>query len=266
MSGGKAFQRARLRPVELYEYYIPDFYYLPMIFIDQAGAILLFSIFIRTAVQVYFSTGSAGTGFSHLPEIILFTAGQDPVCPNPVQPFIPAFFIQSQFLSGISAEYGNVNPVHRNLEDFCQQFPAPGNGFLFKIIAKTPIAEHFKHRMMVGIHTHFFQVVMLPAYPQTFLRIGHPGVRSGFISEEIILELVHSCIDKQQGWIVLRHYRCGRNNHMCPGFEEIQKFIPYLGASHHILTVYLYIGGYKRIIISTLALLIRRCKGTAPTS
>jgi hypothetical protein len=61
------------------------------------------------------------------------------------------------------------------LKNISEQFPAPFNGFVFKIIAKAPVAQHFEHGVMVGVHPHFFQVVVLAAYAQAFLRVCTRG-------------------------------------------------------------------------------------------
>jgi hypothetical protein len=104
---------------------------------------------------------------------------------------------------------------------------------------------------------------VLPAYAEAFLGIGHPRIRGYFIPEKKILELVHPGIGEQQGWIMLNHNRGRRNDNMVFGPEKLKEFVPYFSASGHNLSDYLWLEDYKRIIICTIALLIRRCKGTA---
>ena len=45
-----------------------------MIIIHQCFSIYLFSFFIRSAINMNFGTGSAGTGIAHFPEIIFLIA------------------------------------------------------------------------------------------------------------------------------------------------------------------------------------------------
>ena len=47
---------------------------------------------------------------------------------------------------------------------------------LFKVIAKTPVAQHLKHGVVVCIHSHLFQIVVLAAHTKALLGIGYPNV------------------------------------------------------------------------------------------
>ena len=75
--------------------------------------------------------------------------------------------------------------------------------------------------MVVSIHTHFLQVVVLAAYTQALLGIGYTGMIGYTIAEEVVFELVHTCIGKQQGGVVLDHYRCRGHNIMSFAFEKV---------------------------------------------
>ncbi len=56
---------------------------------------------------------------------------------------------------------------------------------LFKIIAEAPVAQHFEHSMVIGINTHFFEIVMFSAYAKAFLGIGNTGgFKAFFITEK----------------------------------------------------------------------------------
>ena len=167
-------------------------------------------------INMYFGAGSAGPCITHFPEIIFFISKQDPV------------FSQSHFFHSLAASSSFGKPSFASPSktvtykrsfgifiNFSQQFPAPCNRFFFKIIAKTPVAQHFKHGVMIGIHTYFFQVVMFSAYPQTFLRIRNAFIRRFLFPRKIILELVHTCIGEHQCRIIFYHNRSRRNN-LCP--------------------------------------------------
>src|SRR5690606_40128984 len=60
---------------------------------------------------------------------------------------------------------------------------------LFKVIAKTPVPEHLEHRMVIGIFTYFFQVIVLTANAQTLLSIRNSCSIGSFIPQEILFEL-----------------------------------------------------------------------------
>ena len=47
------------------------------------------------------------------------------------------------------------------------------NGFFFEIIAKTPVPQHLKHSVVIGINPHFFQIVVFARNTQAFLGIGN---------------------------------------------------------------------------------------------
>ena len=111
-------------------------------------------------------------------------------------PFAERFFIFGQAIACIALKNGNIQTVFGNFIYVCKQLPAPRDRFCFEIIAEAPVAQHFKHSMVVGINAHFFQVVVLAAYPETFLCIGNTGIRRFFIAQEIILELVHAGVCK----------------------------------------------------------------------
>jgi hypothetical protein len=69
--------------------------------------------------------------------------------------------------------------------------------------------------MVIGIHTHFFKVIVFSAHPKAFLCIYHTLIRCRLITEEIVFELVHACIGKEECRIILYNYRC-RGNDMMP--------------------------------------------------
>ena len=69
----------------------------------------------------------------------------------------------------VALEVGHVEPVFGQLEHLRQQFPGPGNGVLFEIVAKAPVAQHLKHRVVVGVVAYLLQVVVLAADAQALL-------------------------------------------------------------------------------------------------
>jgi len=80
--------------------------------------------------------------------------------------------------------------------------------------------------MMVRVVSHFFQIIVLSAHPETFLGVGHAPVRSRLITQEPILELVHPRIGKHEGGIVLYYHGCRGNYSMSFLLKKIQEGLP----------------------------------------
>ena len=181
-----------------------------------------------------FGTRSAGAGFAHLPEIIVLIAVDDVFLGQIISPIAGGFVVSLQTLFGTAFKYGCVKPRSIEFKYFGQVFPGPGYGFFFEIIAERPVAQHFEHGMMIGVVPHFFQVVVFTAHPQTFLRIGHPEIFGGSLSQKNVFKLVHSGIGKHQAGIVFDHHRCGRYYLMPLGGKEVfERFTNLFCAKHN---------------------------------
>jgi hypothetical protein len=74
---------------------------------------------------------------------------------------------------------------------------------------------------VVGVHAHFFQVVVLATYTKAFLGVCNTGIGGLAIAKEKILELVHACIGEQEGWVVLYNYWGRWHNFMAFTFEKV---------------------------------------------
>ena len=60
---------------------------------------------------------------------------------------------------------------------------------------------------MVGVMAHFLQVVVLTAHAEALLRVGGTAPLRFFITQDNVLELVHTGVSKHEGWIVLDYHR-----------------------------------------------------------
>jgi hypothetical protein len=89
--------------------------------------------------------------------------------------------------------------------------------------------------MVVGIHTHFFQVVVLSAYPEAFLRIGNTGVWGRFGSQKIVFELIHTRVSKHQGRIILYHNGGAWYYLVAFRGKKIEKSLSNGCSGHHLL-------------------------------
>ena len=76
------------------------------------------------------------------------------------------------------------------------------DSFIFEIIAEGEIAEHFKKSMMSTGVSYVFEIVVFSTYTHTFLACSRFLIGYRLISEENVLELVHSGIRKKKRWII----------------------------------------------------------------
>ena len=144
---------------------VPELDHLGVVFIDQFPCIQRFAFFFTPQIHVDFGTRTARTGIPHFPKIIFFVTRQNAILRNPLLPKIPGLMIRFQSLGGIPLKISDIQPVLGQTIRPGQQFPCPSNGFLFEVIPKGPIAQHLKKRVVVGILTHIFQVVVFARYP-----------------------------------------------------------------------------------------------------
>ena len=115
----------------------------------------------RAQIDMDFRAGAARTGVTHFPEIVLFITQDNAVFAYNAFPEIPCLLVERNTIRFISFKHGYIQPVFRQFVNVRQQFPRPGNGFFLEIVTKRPVAEHFEHRVVVGIKTHIFKVVVL---------------------------------------------------------------------------------------------------------
>lgn len=74
--------------------------------------------------------------------------------------------------------------------------------------------------MMIGVASNLFEIVMLAADTDAFLRIGGADITAPARPEEHIFKLVHSGVGEQEGRIVVRNHRRARNDRMLPVGKE----------------------------------------------
>ena len=106
-------------------------------------------------------------------------------------------------------------------QDFYQIFPRPADRFFLEVIAERPVAKHFKHGVVVRIVSYFFQVIMLSAYAQTFLRVRDSLVFRRMVTQNNIFKLVHTRVRKHQGRVIFNHHRSRGNDVVSFRLKEI---------------------------------------------
>ena len=102
-----------------------------------------------------------------------------------------------------------------------EQVKSPFNSFLFEIVSKGKIAQHFKKGMVIRRASNIVQI----ARPQAFLRTGGP-FHIFFDAQEIILELVHTGSREKEGRVPLRDQRITANDFMSSFGKKIEIFVP----------------------------------------
>ncbi|MPM75804.1 hypothetical protein SDC9_122798 [bioreactor metagenome] len=114
-------------------------------------------------------TRTTRTCVSHLPEIIFFISVDNAFRRQELCPYGGGFVVALQPFGWRAFENCHVQSVFIKFQYVGKIFPCPFNGFFLKIIAERPVAQHLEHGMMIGVVTHFFQIIMLTAHTQTFL-------------------------------------------------------------------------------------------------
>ena len=110
---------------------------------------------------------------------------------------------------------------------------------LLEVVAKRPVAQHLEHGVVVGIVTHFLQVVVLSAYAKAFLRVSNSLYFAGWLPKIISLKLVHSRIGEHQRGVILNHHR-GRRHYLVTFSKKLLKRVSdFVLQSTYSLLIYL---------------------------
>ncbi len=157
---------------------------------------------------------SARAGLAHLPEIIFFIEAEDAVLRN-ARDFLP------QLLGlVVLTKYRDVQLVFREAVIFGKEGPGVIDGLGFEVIAEGKIAQHLEESVVAAGVADVFEVVVLAAGADAFLRGGGAGVVAPFESQENFLELVHAGVGEQQRRVVGRNERRAHHS-VSAGLVEI---------------------------------------------
>ena len=85
---------------------------------------------------------------------------------------IVRFLVELARLAGPGLVNRRVKPLRRKFPALDQQFPRPFDRFLLEIIAKAPVAEHLEKRVVIGVESDVFEIVVFAAGANAFLRVG----------------------------------------------------------------------------------------------
>ena len=103
-------------------------------------------------------------------------------------------------------------------EDLGEEFPGPGNGFFFEIVAEGEVPQHFKERMMTSCAAYVVDVICTDAF-----LAGRHAVRWRYkFACKIGFERGHAGADEQETWVVFRNERKAVQDEMLFAFKEFQ--------------------------------------------
>ena len=165
------------------------------------------------------------------------------------------FFVDAELGAGGdfgAAENGDVQFRFGDGEPFgrSDQLPGVGDGVFFEIVAEGKIAEHFEKSVMALGEADIFQVVVLSAGADAFLRGGGAFVIALLEAEEDVLELVHPGVGEKQGGIAVRNERGAAHDAVAAFLEEFQEG----GAD--------FVAGHVSLRLRKIKTLSQRCEGS----
>ena len=120
-----------------------------------------------------FGAGTAGACIAHLPEVIVLISVEDVVGGQMLCPDRGSLVVAGKPFVGSTFEHGGIKARGIEFEHVNEVFPCHVDGFGLEVVAERPVAEHLEHGVMVGVETHFLEVVVLAADAETLLRVGH---------------------------------------------------------------------------------------------
>ena len=227
-ASGQRLEFAVGHALELHEHEVPDFDNLWMILIYKLDAGQRCTLGIATQVDVYLATRAARSGITHFPEIVMTIAVNDMILGQVLFPDGSGFVIAPHPVGLVAFEHGGIKASRIQFEYVHQVFPRPVDGFLFEVIAERPVAEHLEHCVVVGVHSDFFEVIVLAGHSQAFLRISNTAILGRCISQYDILELVHAGVCKHQRGVVFDDHGGRRDYFVSLRLEKLLERIAYL--------------------------------------
>ena len=160
------------------------------------GAIGSSAAVLGAAVIVNFGAGAAGAG-ADFPEVIFFAEAVDMVLRNAyhIAPIIICLVIL--------VINGDIKALLRKLHNLGKEFPRPGDGFFFEVIAEAEVAEHLKIGAVAVVLAHIVNIRRADA----LLAGCYPVAGGLLLPKEPFFHRRHAGVDKQKAFIVLRQKR-----------------------------------------------------------
>ena len=185
-----------------------------MVLVNELSTRYCCSFLIAAEVNVDLRAWAAWTCIAHFPEIVLLVSEQDAVFGKIFLPCFKRLGVECGAVCLRSLEHCRIKSVLVKLVHFCEKLPSPLDGFSLEVVSETPVSEHFEHRVVIGVSSHLFKVVVLSAHTKTFLAVRDSFPLCRTVAEEPVLELIHAGIGKHKRRVVLHNHRCRWHNLM----------------------------------------------------
>ena len=213
--------------VKLHEHVVPN--------LDKTVTVFLWATWwaagdVRAVVVKNLAARAARSRISHHPEVVrsvFFTfvvANADDAVgwqANLVVPNVVGFLV--------------IN-VDRGQQLFCrqtvylgQQLPAPFERVALEIVAKTPVAHHFKESMVTRRVAHVFQVIVFTTRTQASLHAGGTHVGALVQPQKHVFELHHARVGEHQRRVITRHQRARRHDGVPLGGVKVEEGLADVG-------------------------------------
>ena len=115
--------------------------------------------------------------------------------------------------------YGRIQPLRVHADHFRQEFPAPRNRLMLKIIPERKVAQHFK-KSQVSCR---LSGVLNISCAHAFLAGGHPAPGRDLLPRKVWLQGRHAGIDDQKTVVIVRHQGKTLHFQMLLALEKIKK-------------------------------------------
>ena len=136
----QGFQRTVRLTVELHEDDVPDLDDLRVVLVDQLPSRHFGALLGGTTVHVDLTTRTAGTGLTHLPEVIMLVAVQDMIGRQMFEPDRSRLVVATQTLLGRTLKDRRVEVSRVDLQDINDILPCKINRLLLEVVAERPVA------------------------------------------------------------------------------------------------------------------------------
>ncbi len=228
---GQRVHDAGLVAVELHEDVVPDLDVTVALFVGRSRwpAGNAFPVVVED-----FRTGSAGTGVAHHPEVVGSVARALVVTDAHHPPGRHADLSRPDLVGFVVLGIDrHPQALGRQAIDLDQQLPGVADRVELEVVAEREVAEHFKKGVVTRGVADVFEVVVLAAGTNAFLRSRRAQVRPLVETEKNVLELVHAGVGEQQRRIGMWHQRTRGDDLVAFGGEELQELVADFSACHH---------------------------------
>ena len=207
--------------LELHEHVVPDLDETVAVFF---GAARRAAGDVRAVVVKDFRARATRAGVGHHPEVVAL------VTPALVVPDAdhavsgqPDFFGPNVVGLVVFHVHGGQQALFGQLVHIGEQLPRPFQAFTLEVIAKAPIAQHFKESVVARGVAHVFQVVVFATGAQAGLYRGGAHVAALVGAQKHVFELHHARVGEHERRVVAWHQRAGRHHGVATLGKKVQK-------------------------------------------